>query len=372
VESCRTDPFFHKVRIDQYLERFPFVSSSEITNQSMTETSHKLTTYERVIKGSSVLQYCVDVWIKHNERVLVPDCWRNSYQKYIRNFHQQGTSIFVISNENLALPPFGSVPDPKVCGTIFNNMLDSLGEDSEIDIVFTQRLHFDRMLSMFGQEYDGDKFFTRPKLKKWPEDGGSPVPLLEKYINDFPVDRLAQAINCFQYASKNPRIQFQVIDFHNKQPDVVTSFVQVVTRNATLTQQLADGNHIVGTENMARERDNKIQFDRIAIDAKKGGLLPNSVARNEVRNAVSKYFDVKGIKVADTKLICPTAKFFDDLVNNTLMIHQMAFPDEPIQIARNKLRMFDFQPFRDLFCDVDGNATLHDNIMQAFLDQYKT
>lgn len=359
----------HKARIAQYLYEFPTVDPSEIYNQSATETSQKHATYSSVIKGSSVLQHCLDVWIKNYDRVSVPDCWGNSYQKYIRTHHQYGTSVFVISNENLALPPFGNVPNVEVCGTIFNNMLDSLGDNSEIDIVLTQRLHFDRMISMFGQEFDGDKFYSRPKLKKWPADGGMPVPMLEKYINDFPVNQLVQAINCFRRASENPRVRFKVIDFHVKEPDVVTSFMQIVTRNATLTQELSK--HMIGTENLAMERDNRIQFDRIAIAVKKAGLVPRSKERHEVRNDVSKYLEDKGQKISDLKLTCPSEKFYDDLVNKTMMIQQLVFPNKPIQAIKNQLRMFDFQPFRDLFCEVDGDSTLHDKVMHSFLDQYK-
>ncbi|KAL7502820.1 hypothetical protein ACHAXN_001883 [Cyclotella atomus] len=372
IESCRTEPFMHRVQMSKYFEQFP-LELNALKNQSDTETSNKYTTYDRVIKGSSVLQHCLDVWINHYDRISIPDCWGKSYQRYINTYHQAGSSIFVISNENLALPPFGKVPDPTACGIIFDNMLESLGQNSEIDIILTQRLHFDRMISMFGQEYDGDKFYSRPKLKRWTSDGGSTVPYLEKYINNFPVDQLAQAIKCFQYATKNPRISFQVIDFHSKQPGVVMAFMEKLTRNATLTRQLADENHIVGTENVAVERDNRMQFDRIAIAAKKAGIVPDSKERYEVRNDVSKYFEDNGLKIAtDAKLKCPPAKFYDRLVNDTILIHQLAFPDEPVHTVRNRLRMFDFQPFRDIFCEVDGDATVQDEVMRSFPDQYKT
>ena len=337
----------------------------------MTETSAKYTTYDRVIKGSSVLQHCIDVWIKHYDSVGIPDCWSRSYQKYIRNYHELGTNTFVISNENLALPSFGNVPEPNACGIIFDNMLDSIGNNSRIDIVLTQRLHFDRMISMFGQEYDGDKFYSRPKLKRWPEAGGTSVPNLEDYINNFRMDLLTMAINCFRFASKNPKIRFKIIDFHKREPDVVTSFMEVVTMNKTLTQQLADDNRIVGTENLASERDNRIQFDRIAIEAKRAGFVPSSVPRNEVRNAVMEYFKENGLKIKDAKLKCPPSKFFEDLTNNTAKLHQMLFPHEPANVVRGRLRMFDFQPFRDIFCEVNGNATIRDELMRSFWDQYK-
>ena len=340
-------------------------------NQTLTETSAKYTTYDRVIKGSSVLQHCIDVWIKYYDSVGVPDCWSKSYQKYIRNYRQLGTSVFVISNENLALPPFGSVSNPNACGTIFDNMLDTIGNNSRIDIVLTQRLHFDRMVSMFGQEYDGDKFYSRPKLKRWPEAGGTSVPSLEGYINSFRMDMLTMAIKCFQFASKNPRISFKVIDFHKREPGVVTSFMELVTRNKTLTRQLADDNRIVGTENLASERDNRIQFDRIALAAKLADFVPNLVERNEVRNAVMEYFKKNGLKIKDAKLKCPSSQFFEDLINNTAELHQMAFPHEPANAVRGRLRMFDFQPFRDTFCEVDANATIHDELMRSFWDQYK-
>ena len=361
----------HKVRVEQYLERFPFVSKTEILNQSNTETSQKYTTYERVIKGNSALQHCLDVWIKHADTTSIPDCWGMSYQKYIHNYYHLNYTIFIISNENLLLPPFGSVANPEVCGTIFDNMLDSLGKDAEIDIVLTQRLHFDRMISMMGQEYDGEKFFSRPKLAKWPEEGGDEVSPLEKYIEDFPVDKFTQGINCFRYATKqNPRIHFKVLDFHNRKVDIVTSFLDLITRNNTLTAEL--GRWTVGKENMAMERDSRIQYDRIAIAAKRAGLFPKSLARNEGRNAVSKYFKDKGLTIKDMKLQCPSAEFFDDLIKTTAMIQRMSFPEEPNDDVKKKLRMFDFPPFRDIFCEVDGNATLYDESVKDFVLQYKT
>ena len=373
VESCRIWDSMHKYHMAQYMELFPF-DTNNVNQQSKTETTCQYSTYERVIKGSSVLQHCLDIWIKNYQNVSIPDCWGNSYQKYIQNYNQyEGISTFVISNENLALPPFGNIPTPEACGTIFNNMLESLGDNSEIDIVFTQRLHYDRMISMFGQEFDGEKFYTRPKLKKWPQDGGIKVPYLEKYINDFPVDRLAKSINCFRYASnKNPRITFKVIDFHIKKPGVVESFMDVVTRNATLTKLLADENRMIGAENLAMERDRRIQFDRIAIAAKKSGLLPALADRNEVRNAVSKYFQEKGLKLSDVKLMCPPLEFYDDLTNNTVLIHSLLFPQKPVEAIRGRLKMFDFKDFRDIYCEVDGHATLQEDVMRSFVEQYKT
>ena len=360
-----------KIHLDRYLERFPHVDPNEITNQSVTDTSQIHTTYDRVIKGSSVLQHCIDIWIKTLDSSLSPDCWSKSYQKYIRNYNNQGLSTFVISNENLALPSFGRVANATACGVIFNSMLDSLGDKSEIDIVLTYRLHFDRMISFFGQSYDGEMFYYAPKLKRWPSQGGKAVPYLEEYINSFPVDQLVQAINCFHFASKNPRIRFKVIDFHNKQPGVVTSFMQVVTKNSDITQQLADTNAFIGKVNTAMERDNKIQFDRIAIAAKRAGLLNNALTRYDVRNAVSKHFQDKGLKITDAKLKCPQAKFFHDLVNTSAMIHQLLFPDEPPNKVYGRLRMFDIPQFRDIFCEVDGNATLFDGIMQSFVEESK-
>jgi hypothetical protein len=116
-----------------------------------------------------------------------------------------------------------------------------------------------------------------------------------------------------------------------------------------------------------------MQFDRIAIAAKKAGIVPDSKERYEVRNDVSKYFEDNGLKIAtDAKLKCPPAKFYDRLVNDTILIHQLAFPDEPVHTVRNRLRMFDFQPFRDIFCEVDGDATVQDEVMRSFPDQYKT
>ncbi|KAL3791032.1 hypothetical protein HJC23_003021 [Cyclotella cryptica] len=390
IESCRTEQFLHKVRIQQYLENFPLVPLHEIRNQSLSTSSSKYTTYERVIKGSSVLQHCLDIWItqlyqqqqqqqqqkqkQHNDSGFIPDCRGNSYQKYIHNYHQKGYSTFIISNENLALPSFGKQEStPQTCDTLFHNMLHSLGKDSEIDIVLSQRLHFDRMISMFGQEYDGEKFYTRPRLTRWPDKGGDAVPFLEDYIRDFPLERLARSMNCFRYVSStNPRIRWRVLDFHNKKTDIVTSFVNVITRNDTLPPELANGHWTLGTENMAMERDGKIHYDRIAVAAKKAGLLPKSATRNEVRNAVSKYLEEKGLTMSDLKMKCPSETFYDDLIKATAMIHQMSFPKEPANIIRQKLRMFDVPHFRDLFCEVDGNATLHDEVMQSFLAQYKT
>ncbi|KAL7521935.1 hypothetical protein ACHAWX_006630, partial [Stephanocyclus meneghinianus] len=374
VESCRTDPFLHKVRIEQYLENFPHVALQEIRNQSMTETYSKYTTYERVIKGSSVLQHCLDLWIRrHPDNSSVPDCWGDSYQKYIHNYRELGYSLFIISNENLALPSFGKEEsNPETCDNVFHNMLHSLGNESQIDIVLTQRLHFDRMLSMFGQEYDGDKFFTRPRLKRWPDDqGGDSVPFLEKYIRDFPTERFVRAVNCFRHVAKHPRIRFHVLDFHNKRTDIVTAFVNVITRNDTLTERLADGHWTLGTENVAMERDTRIHYDRIAVAAKEAGLIPKSASRNEIRNDVSNYLQEKGLTTADLKLKCPSQGFYDDLIKSTAMIHQMSFPNEPADIIRQKMRMFDVPQFRDLFCEVDGNATLHSEVMQSFLAQYK-
>ena len=182
---------------------------------------------------------------------------------------------------------------------------------------------------------------------------------------------MVNTIKCFEYASKhNPQVSFKVIDYHAKHPGIVPSFMQVVTRNANLTQKLAEDKYFERRYNLATERVNRIPFDRIAIAAKKAGIVPGTASRRDVRNNVAKYFKDKGLDVwSDAKLVCPCAKFFDDLVNNTRLIHELTYPDDHVPMNRSQMDLFGFEPSE--FCKVDGDATLQDKVMQPSIEQYR-
>lgn len=369
IESCRPDPFYHKLRISKYKDLFPFVDNNEIFHQPESPTSSQYTTYDRVIKGTSALQHCLDIWIADGGD-MIPDCWGESYAKFIKNYYDTGQAIFVVSNENLALASFSKVDDPETCGAIFNGMASSLGPEFEIEIVFAQRIHFKRMISMFHQEYDGEKLYIKPKLQRWPgEKEGKAIPLLEQYISNFSVDSIIKAIECFKYASEhNPRVSLNVIDFHQR--DVLMSFLNILTGDEAVTTQLMSRPGSVMKENTASEREKLVQSDRIAVAAMQRGLLPKTASRKDVRNALSAHFkdNAKSIIIRHK---CPSEEFYEELVNATMTLQHIVFPGQRDVDEERKIRLLFMRAVNQRkFCDVDGEAMIEEDTIREFLKQF--
>ena len=63
---------------------------------------------------------------------------------------------------------------------IFDGMLATLGADSQIDIVYTQRHYFDWLVSMHGQEFDAEKLLLKPKYNNFEARA---IPTIEEYLS---------------------------------------------------------------------------------------------------------------------------------------------------------------------------------------------
>ena len=162
--------------------------------------------------------------------------------KYINNYRKDSSSppelshlrgkknLFVISNEVL-FGSFGNIQDPTQCCRIFDGMLATLGADSQIDIVYTQRYYFDWLVSMHGQEFDAEKLLLKPKYNNFE---ARTIPTIEEYLSGHVEEHVLflKALECFRAASNNnDRVDLKVIDFRG---NVTSSFFNILARDGIL------------------------------------------------------------------------------------------------------------------------------------------
>ena len=181
LQSCRPGKVEQRIRMREYRAVFPNVKDTEF-NTSQYSSMQELTSYHRVVTGTSWLPACLGEFTKGNDL-----CWSESYLKYIHNYYKHGNiTKFIFSNENIA----NVLSDRKVntCRYLFDGILTSLGKEFEIDIVLTQRYLWEMMVSYFGEQYDS-KFGVKPRLSKWPSKRGLIPPTMMQYIlNESPIN----------------------------------------------------------------------------------------------------------------------------------------------------------------------------------------
>jgi hypothetical protein len=257
------------------------LASENMFDEAVTPTSSKLTMHKAVVEGNSFFPECILIWANLNQTILTaPDCWTRSYLRYIHNYqkdsvpppelnHLRGRkNLFVISNEILA-GSFGNIQDTNQCRRIFDGMLATLGADSQIDILYTQRYYYDWLVSMHGQEFDSEKLLLKPKYNDF--EAGRPIPTIEEYFSDRDKELglFLKALECFRSASdNNSRIDLRVIDFRG---NVTSSFFSILARDEGIASRLSQS---VSQKflNTASSRSNflpsnLIPYDRIAMAA---------------------------------------------------------------------------------------------------------
>ena len=343
------------MRLDRYRNQFGLIALNP-------DVGFELNTLKKVVEGGSFMPHCMsrEAWQEtlEGKSTQPPGCWSQSYGTYIENVHRMGQlKTFIISNEMLssALGQFGR----DECGLILNVLLDSLPVDSQLDIVYIYRYYFDMSRSMHSQEYGS---YKRPRTNQWPPQGYA-VPLLHEYIDQHE-DRLqvnVDAIKCFRKASaNNRRITFTAIDYN--EDNVLTDFFALMTDDPLMMNDLISLTRRTSRENTASTKqisgNNAIPLDRVAIAAYSHGLIPDGMTRPDARQLVKRHSSrTKRIKY---KYKCPSSDFYDALLEKSLMMQELIFPDD-MQKREQMARVFRDAVRTNRLCDVDGEATLEFN-----------
>ena len=384
IESCRpsdttrgmTD---HQSKISQYRQRFPFVTDFDLEHQfgpyvykSSSASLPERTTYNDVVMGESNFRSCINLVLTYEDSI--PDCWELSYKRYIQNYYHGGNdTTFVISNE-LLVNDFGVVDKPETCAFFFNRMLTSLGNEFEIEIIFAQRFHHDRVISNYYEDFSQIKFFMKKDLIKSPKLGGMPARSIPKYVENYKDDAIVSALKCFRYASNNnSRVHLKVIDFHDKNRNVLTSFFDILSRDESTTQMLLSGtkNSYI-FQNIGSSRVQLVSVDRIVFAAIKMSMFPTTAKRKDIRNKLADYLQKKGITSRDMKYVCPAKEFYDDLLEKSIMLQRSVFPDRPKDWIETEISQSFWRAVNSSkYCDVDGFAMIKEDVIQAFAAQYK-
>lgn len=361
LESCRPSGVEEiETRLDQYRKQFSLIALEP-------DVGFELNTLKKVVGGGSFLPHCMsrEAWqgALDGTSDQPPKCWSQSYGAYIDNVHRMGRlKTFVVSNEMLtgALGQFGG----NECEKVLNILLDSLPADSQLDIVYIHRYFFDMSKSMHSQEYDS---YKRPRTNQWPPQGYA-VPLLHEYIDQHG-DRLqinVEANKCFRRASANNlRITFTAIDYN--EDNILSDFFALMTDDPIMMNELVSLTKRTSRENTASMKQisgNAIPLDRVALAAYAHGLFPAGMTRPEARQLVKRHSSrTKRIKY---KYTCPPSDFYDSLLEKSLMLQELIFPNDRPK-KDQMTRAFRDAVRTNRLCDVDGEATLESNDLTKYM-----
>ena len=372
IEACRPTAAQGRKRNLKYREQFYSrggnVEPEHIVFGSQAAPSTQLTMHKEVVAGHSFLPHCIPIWTTMNNETTTsfaaPDCWSQSYAKYIHNYHSPRgqKNLFIISNEELAgyKIGYGNIDDPKQCRGIFDGMLATLGADSSIEIVYTQRYYFDFLVSMHGQEHDAQKSLIKPKFNNF--DALS-IPTIEKYVTSRAkgLDKRFKAMECFRAASQdNSRVDFKVIDFRG---NVTSSFFNILSKGhediaSRLAKSVSQKRRNTASSRQSNFVDtNLIPYDRIAMAAAAHNLIPEKM-RKELGG---RYLATKQIKqITEERNIeliykCPSRDFYNKLLRQSIDLQKAAFPLND-KAEEEVTKTFWAAVEAKKFCDVDGEA----------------
>lgn len=388
-QNCRPKEDVHVEILQGYMKLFPHEAGSvaQLLQKNCPTDPKDLTSYSKVIALHAWFPQCLIEWnntmAQRQQRMKggVPKCWSDGYLKYIHNYHRhQNVTTFVFSQENM-----GNVLDqmgPKSCGVIFDGLLASLGDEFEIDFIFTYRRYWDLLYSYFGQQYGGYKMCARARLKnKWPVDAdingteGWKVPTMEEYLsdeNEIPIHILPLLRCLATAAANNPRVHIRFIDYHDSE-DVRHNFfrslgVSDMVGNEWIRKLDAS---IGSSKNVASDSSSKAyttEYDRIAAEAVRAGLLPSSMYRVKVGIAIWKYFDENNLSLGDFQSVCPGATFYETLFEKCWKIEKEILHGNRIEQLQHH---FETAKKSEKFCNVDVEAAVRDQRLKTLFLKLK-
>lgn len=109
---------------------------------------------------------------------------------------------------------------------------------------------------------------------------------------------------------------------------------------------------------------NAIPLDRVALAAYAHGLFPAGMTRPEARQLVKRHSSrTKRIKY---KYTCPPSDFYDSLLEKSLMLQELIFPNDRPK-KDQMTRAFRDAVRTNRLCDVDGEATLESNDLTKYM-----
>mmetsp|Transcript_24113 Transcript_24113/g.58237 ORF Transcript_24113/g.58237 Transcript_24113/m.58237 type:complete len:508 (+) Transcript_24113:157-1680(+) len=389
AESCRPTVKEARLRFDKYKDQFQHLSNKENNITIMKDDEpNNMETLSKVIKGRSFIPECIFKWNGLGDdytttSLRYPNCWGESYLNYIQSYRTATKhSTFVISNEHLAMT-FGKFRE-QTCKRVLDDVLSSLGggsgsSSSTVEIIYTHRMFLDYLISMHSQEYGGDKFKSKPVLRKWvvsEEKEGKHTPALVNYVTEkmkLDFDLLSNSIKCLRLASNgSQRVQFKLIDYSDS-GNVLQSFIRILTKgDESLASNIFNVAYQI-RENEAFSKKQLIPSDRIALIAYTEGLIPTDakgnviISRGEARAAVKEVMDT--LNTTQIKYRCPQKMYqplLDQLLEKTIQLEQLAFPERE-GVKEQVSQKFKNAINNQRLCDVDGYEMVKDAKLRSLL-----
>jgi len=363
TQSCRN--FLAKDRMKQYKEKFPFVADEEFEDDS------GLTSYKKVVTRGAWMPACLGSWKAPtaNNTGGIPSCWE-SYKKFILNHyrHDANKTTFVISNENIG-GTLGNF-DSNVCAGMFQDMAASLGDEFKIDLIFTYRHLWDLMISFYYYRYGTQATSSRPRFQKWPGQGGRSAPALSKFSGDeFKASLNAlDTYNCLRQASAaSARVNLHVIDYGRR--NVLYDFLRYLSIDNQTANNLIEESSSLG---MNQRAEYLTWNDKIAISARKKGMIPPGVVRRVARNTIDKYLSEEGerSKSIFLEFNCPNDLIREEIFSASVELYQSVFNATSLEAQAELTASFEDAFSSKKICDMDSDAFLlnHTALQKHLLD----
>lgn len=253
----------------------------------------------------------------------------------------------------------------------WKTLYQTLQEHFRVRVVVYYRRHFERLASVRNQMYkwvDGDARTNgrRNLLTLWPQEGGIATPTFSSYFSStvnrditdlmrMPARGKAQAnriFNVLYQLGEQSSYPIMVRNFHCE--DVLEDFFCYTVPNADQTCQSLQNNTLSDTDLVNPSVDDH-DYDIIALEAKKQGLLQRTVTRGQVKDRAKEYQEmVLNMTVHDLPQVCLTPTQQEELRNLSYAIEMLVMP------SMNETHDEAFTKAAGKFCSVDAPLVLQD------------
>ena len=324
-----------------------------------------------------VMHDCLKLW----NGTEMPKCWKSLYYPFVTKNAKYNNSI-IVSKEVLCFL-IQNIKDKELKMNLkdkfWNEFALSL-QPYQLVILITYRNFFDWIYSYYTQQY---KFFGRPLLSKWPENGGHPIPSPEEYVaenlleyNDtyllykkeinfysrkyFP-DKLMEAF------SNISSISMKIINMDTAD-DVKKLFFCDGLPSSFHMCNLVDKISLSLKKN---EAPDYIWCDMLTTKAREDGFISSTtINRKDITNAIRKHQEKKNLSCFDFPKKCPSNHFYDTLFEKAMELHYKVFPDDAGHDNVESMYREKFERSKSKFCTLNATAVLDDSEWREFLSKF--